>query len=139
MGYSAGKDAALKVTAPTYGGLVEITSYLTSASGPTIDAQTAEVSTLGDSYKEYIRTQTDPGQISVEGIFDPFMGTLLFSMGTAAAAAIEWYPQGTATGKQKWAGSALLTSYSGAGGGIDDAVTFSADWQLTGTPVISVV
>lgn len=139
MAFGAAKDAALKVTAPTHGALVEITSYLTSAQGPSIDAQIAEVSTLGDNYKEFIRTQVDPGTISVEGIFDPFMGTLLYSMGTAAAAAIEWYPQGTATGKQKWAGTALLTTFAGPGGGIDDAVTFSAEFQFSGAATITTV
>jgi hypothetical protein len=139
VAYSAGKNAQLKVTTPIGGGIVDISPYLTSVQGPSVDAQTAEVSTLGDTFKEYIRTQTDPGTISCEGIHDPFMGTLLYALGTAAAAAIEWYPQGSATGFQKWFGTALLTSYAGPGGGIDDAVTFSADFQITSGMTISVI
>lgn len=138
MGYGAAKDAAFKVN-NGYGALVEITAYLTSAQGPSVDAQTAEVSTFGDNYKEYIRTQVDPGSISVEGIHDPLMGTLLWNLGTAVNTAFEWYPQGTATGKQKWSGTCHMTSYAGPGGGIDDAVTFSAEFQITGAVTIALV
>lgn len=120
------------------GTLTDISAYLTSVTGPTIDGQTAEVSTLGDAFKEFIRTQTDPGPISVEGIHDPAVGTMLFALGTAAATAFELYPQGSASGKQKISGSALLTSYE-TGGGIDDAVTFSAEFQVTGVPTMGTV
>ena len=137
MAYSAGKDIVLKVTSVP-GTLTDISAYLTSVTGPTIDGQIAEVSTLGDTFKEFIRTQTDPGPISMEGIHDPTVGTMLFAMGTAAAAAFELYPQGSASGKQKITGSALVTSYE-TGGGIDDAVTFSAEMQITGVPTMGTV
>jgi len=137
MAVGAGKDAAFKITNAT-GALVELTTYLTSITAPSIDAQVAEVSTLGDSYKEYIRTQVDPGSISMDGIFDTLPGTLLFNLGTAAAGAFEYFPQGTASGKQKWSGSALLTSYE-APSGIDDAVTFSAEFQVTGAITVATV
>ena len=137
MAFSAGKDLVLKVTSVP-GTLTDISAYLTSVTGPTIDGQIAEVSTLGDTFKEFIRTQTDPGPISMEGIHDPTVGTMLFAMGTAAAAAFELYPQGSASGKQKITGSAIVTSYE-TGGGIDDAVTFSAEMQISGVPTMGTV
>ena len=137
MAYSAGKDIVLKVTSVP-GTLTDISAYLTSVTGPTIDGQIAEVSTLGDTFKEFIRTQTDPGPISMEGIHDPTVGTMLFAMGAAEAAAFELYPQGSASGKQKITGSALVTSYE-TGGGIDDAVTFSAEMQISGVPTMGTV
>ncbi len=137
MAYGAGKDAAFAITNAT-GTLTHITAYITSITAPSIDAQIAEVSTLGDSYKEYIRTQVDPGKISAEGIYDPLMGTLLFNLGTAAAGAFEFYPQGTASGKMKVSGSALLTSHE-TPAGIDDAVTWKADWQVTGAITMATV
>ena len=137
MAFSAGKDIVLKVTSVP-GTLTDISAYLTSVTGPAMDGQIAEVSTLGDTFKEFIRTQTDPGPISMEGIHDPTVGTMLFAMGTAAAAAFELYPQGSASGKQKITGSALVTSYE-TGGGIDDAVTFSAEMQITGVPTMGTV
>jgi hypothetical protein len=136
MAFGAAKDAVFKV-ANVSGTLTDISAYLTSITAPSLDAQTAEVSTLGDAYKEFIRTQVDPGSISVEGIFDPVIGTLLANLGTASERAFEYYPQGTATGKPKYSGSALLTSFE-TGGGIDDAVTFSAELQVTGAMTFSV-
>lgn len=137
IGFGAAKDIVLKVTSVP-GTLTDISAYLTSVTGPSLDGQVAEVSTLGDTFKEFIRTQTDPGPISMEGIHDPTVGTMLFAMGTAAAAAFELYPQGSASGKQKLSGSALFTSYE-TGGGIDDALTWSAEMQTTGTPTMGTV
>lgn len=134
MAYSAGKNIVFKVTSVP-GTLTDISAYLTNVTGPSVDGQTAETSTLGDTFKEYIRTQTDAGAISIEGIHDPTVGTLLFAMSTAAAAAFELYPQGSASGAQKFSGNALVTSYE-SGGGIDDAVTFSAELQITGAPTM---
>lgn len=138
MAYQAAKDAGFKIGNAT-GGTVDISAYLTSASGPQMDAQTAETSTFGDSFKEYTRTQTDPGNIDVEGIHDPLIGTLLWNLGTAVLTPFEWYPQGSTTGKQKWSGTCHLTSYAGPGGGIDDVMTWSATFQVTGPVTIAVL
>ena len=131
MAFGPGKDAVFKVTNVS-GNLTDISAFLTSVTAPSIDAATAEVTTLGSAYRSFIRTVVDPGKISVEGIFDPVMGTLLFNLGTAAAVAWEFGPQGTATTRQKWTGSALLTSYE-VPAGFEDAVTFSAEFQVTGS------
>jgi hypothetical protein len=134
MAYGPGKDGVFRVVGPQGGTAIDISAYITSLTAPSIDAQTAETSTLGDNFKEYIRTQVDPGTVSIEGIYDPFIGTFLFPLGTASAGSFEVGPQGTASGKPKFYGTALLSSYEQAGD-IDSAVTFSAEFQLTG-PVL---
>ena len=135
MAYGASMDAALKIDS-VLGALTDVTAYLTSVdfkqSGNTI-----QTTTFGDSWQEYMRGQADL-TFSIEGIFDPVMGTLLFNLGTASAGAWNYYPQGTASGKQVYGGSALLTSYS-APGSLDEAVTFAAEFQATGGGTVGTV
>lgn len=135
MSYGASKDAALKIANVT-GTLTDITAYLTSVdfsqSGNVIDT-----TTFGDAWKEYIRGQADL-TFSVEGIYDPLMGTILFNLGTAGAGAWEYYPQGTASGKQRYGGSALMTAYS-APASLDEAVTFAAEFQVTAGGTVAAV
>lgn len=135
MAFGPGKDAVLKI-GNVSGTLTDISAYLTSATAPSLDAATAEVTTLGNAYRAFIRTVVDPGTVSVEGIYDPFIGTLLFNLGTATERAFEYHPQGTATGKQKFTGSALLSSFE-IPSGFEDAVTFSGEFQLTGAVTVS--
>jgi len=131
MAQSAGKDAVLKV-GDANGGTTDITLYLTSISGPSMDAQVAEVSTLGEDWKTYIRTQVDGGAISCEGIYEHVAGTTLMAIGTLSAQVFELYPQGTAAGNTKLSGSALMTSFE-PNGDRDDAELFSAAWVVSGT------
>jgi hypothetical protein len=130
MAVAAGKDAVFEVVSD--GGTQTLSSYATSVSGPAVDAQIAETSTLGDTFKSYIRTQNDPGAITVEGIFQTIVGTILADLGTATAKAFAYYPQGTAAGNAKYSGSCLLTSYETTADR-DDAGLFSASFQITST------
>ena len=138
MAVSAGKDAQFHIAEAGQSTLTDMTSYLTSVSGPGVDAQTAEVSTLGDDWKSYIRTQVDPGAISVEGIYETAAGTILHALGTADPHAFKLFPQGSATGNSVISGSVLLTSYE-PGNDRDDASLFSAAFQITGTLTHGVV
>ncbi len=135
MAFGAGKDAVFKL-GNVGGVLTDISQYLTDVTAPTMDAQVAEVSTLGDNWKEFIRTQIDPGSISMEGIYDPAIGTMLHGLATASERAWEYHPQGTATGRIKFAGSALMSSLE-IPSNIDEAVTFSAELQATGAVTVS--
>lgn len=133
---TAGKDAVLKVAYADAGSVTDITAKLTSVSGPSIDFQVAEVSVLGDVFKAYIKTQTDPGVLEVEGVYDHAIGSALYSMGTAGTAqAFEFYPMGTAAGATKFSGSAIVTTTQPSSDR-DDAVLFTASLQLTGTPTM---
>lgn len=137
MSVGHGKDQVLAIDFPD-GTLTVITDKLTSVELPSMDGGTAEVSTLGDDYKEWIRGQVDPGEIALEGIFDGTIGSALFILGTATGGDFVYHPQGSASGAPEWSGSFLLTSYS-APGGIDDAVTFSATLKVTGAITIGTV
>lgn len=130
MAFGAGKDAAFYL-ANAVGAEQNLTTYLTSVTAPSIDAQVAEVSTFGDTWKEFIRTQIDPGKISLEGIYDTFVGTMMMALGTASEKAWSYFPQGSAAGKPKFSGSALLTSYE-TPSPMEEAVTWSAELQVTG-------
>ena len=132
MAYGHGKDAALSVTKWTNNDTF-LTAYLTSVDWSQ-SADTAEASTLGDSAKEYIPGMTD-ATASVEGIFDPTAGTLLGSMVGGTAAPFQYGPQGTASGKVKLSGSWICTGFS-APSSRDDAVTFGAEFQVTGAVTI---
>jgi len=133
MAFGAGKDAAFKL-GNAAGTLIDISAYLTEVTAPTLTAETQETSTLGDAYKEYTRTQVDPGKISFQGVYDPFIGTMLLPLATASERAFEYHPQGTATGKVKYSGSALLTSLE-IPAKVDSAVTFSGELIVTGVLV----
>lgn len=128
----AGKDAELSITYVDGGSVTSITTKLTSISGPEPDFQIAEVSTLGDDFKEFIRTQINPGPINVEGIYDHTIGSALFAIGTAGTPhAFELYPTGNVAGRTKFTGSAIVTTLA-PNAGRDDAVLFTASMQVTG-------
>ena len=138
MAYGAAKDAVLKID--NVGGgtaLSDVSAYLTNItfneSGNVIDT-----ATFGDTYKEYIRGQADL-TFSIEGIYDPYMGTLLFALGTATSTSSwEFYPQGTASGKLRYGGECFLTTAS-VPGSLDEAVTYSAEFQVTAGGTVAAV
>lgn len=128
MASGASKDMEFQLVNVT-GGTIQMGQYLTKCdikdAGNVID-----VTTAGAAAHSYIRGLKD-ADISVEGIFDPAAGTILFNLGTASGSYFAYAPQGTASGKQKYSGTCLLTSYS-APANIDEAVTFSADFKVSG-------
>jgi predicted secreted protein len=136
MTKQAGKDAIMKVAYMGATALTDISAYLTSVSGPEFDIGVAETSTLGGHFKTYVLTQVNPGVLSLEGVFEDAIGSALFALGTAGTATgFEFYPQGTASGKTKYSGSAIVTGFAPSADR-DDAVLFSASMQLTGTVTV---
>lgn len=108
--------------------LRDLSNLLTSAGLPR-SADTAEVSTLGTTSKAYIPGLKD-GTIPIEGPFDGVTdGYLAGILGMARN--FEYSPQGVVTGTPKYSGSAILTSYE-VSTPVDDAGTFSGEFQLTG-------
>jgi len=126
MAYAHGTTGVLKVFSTS---LRDLSPYLTSAQS-SLSADTAEVSTLGDTSKEYIAGLKD-GTISFEGKFDPTPDGWLQAILGGTAVPFEFHPQGTATGNVKYSGSAILTSYE-PGADIGDAVGFSGELQISG-------
>lgn len=141
MAQGLGRDAAFKIDDKT-GTLVEITTDLTSIEFGG-DKGVADVTTMGDNYKDYLGGIAD-ATISIEGIYDPASGkggsiVALHSAGSATSSiSWEYYPQGTAAGKPKLSGECFQTSAS-LPSPLEDAVTFSAEYQNSGTVTITTV
>lgn len=98
---------------------------------------TAEVSTFGDSAKEYLIGMSD-ATISVSGKFDADGASTVDAvlsgiLGHTATSSFEYIPGGgsAGAGNPAYQGECWLTSYE-VSGAIGDAVSFSADFQVTG-------
>jgi hypothetical protein len=107
--------------------LRDLSAYLTSTGLPQ-SADTAEVSTLGNTSKSYVPGLKD-ATIPLEGPWDPTVDGYLSGI-LATERDFEYGPQGNTGGYVKYSGRAILTSYE-VGTGVDDAGTFSAELQVT--------
>lgn len=108
----------------------DLSSYLTSAGMPR-SADTAEVSTLGMTSKAYIPGLKD-GTIPIEGPLDATIdGYLDGLLGFETPRAFTYDPQGTGTGTPHYSGECFLTAYEPSTG-VDDAGTFTGEFQITG-------
>lgn len=131
MAYAHGKDAVFKVQ-DSGGTTRDLSAYLTSITYDP-NADVAEVSTLGDSSKEYLAGLKD-ATITIEGKYDPAANgpdDVLNGILGGASRTFEFHPQGTATGKPKYTGSLICTGYS-VNSPLEDASTFTATFQVTG-------
>lgn len=139
MAFGGGTDTVFKVDASD-GTLTDISAYLnTSSLNRTAGAY--DVSTYGVGSKVYIPGLKD-GRIPIGGPWDPTIDALLAGI-LGLLRDYEWYPQGTASGKVKYAnGSAsygvILVAYSGASP-VDGAVTFTGEFQISGPVTRSTV
>lgn len=125
-----GKSTVFKID-DSGGTLRDISSTLTDVSFPrSID--TAESSSFGDSAKQYVVGLSD-ATISVSGNFDATIdGYLAGTVGQAATLSFEYGPEGSTSGYVKFSGECILTSYE-VSGAIGDVVTYSAEYQVTGS------
>ncbi len=140
MAFSHGKDGAFKID-NNVGTLTEITSYVSSVD-PSLEVETADVTVMGSVGHRVIPGLTN-GSISVEGPWDPAVGTILFgasgSFGTLSSTRTwEWFPQGTASGKPKISAEGIITAYN-VPGDIGEAVVWSMEVAIDGTTTLSTV
>jgi len=134
----AGKNAGLHVRAAgaATGTATNISSYLNSIDFPRTQ-DTAEVTTFNSSNmaKTYVTTLND-ATLSVEGVWSTTPDGILSGLIGASSGSEFWYqtPSTSAVTSPfvQYTGKAILTSYSPPSG-VGDAVTFSADFQVTGT------
>lgn len=136
MAFIHGKKSVFKVD-NSAGTLTDISAFCEEVS-LSRDIETAEVTTFGDDAKEYITGLTD-ATISVSGKFDagnasavdPVLSGIL-----GAASTVSWAYRvnsaSTSSTNPEYQGEAILTSYE-VSGTVGDAVTFSAEFQCTGT------
>ena len=129
MAFVHGSDSVFKLD-NSGGSLTDISTYVNNVDFPET-ADVAETSTLGASNKTYIVGLKD-ATISLGGLFDATVDAILGAVvGQSATLSFEYSPEGTASGKVKYTGECILTSYT-LSSPVGDVVGFSADLQVSG-------
>jgi len=132
MAFKHGKNASFKVD-NSGGTLTDISSYLNEVSLPrSIETgETTSFQTAGGA-KTYVVGLND-STVSIKGTWDATLDAHLAGiLGQDASVSFEYGPEGTATGAVKYTGEGLMTSYE-TSSPVADVVTFSAEFQVTGT------
>jgi hypothetical protein len=134
MPFRHGKNAVFKLDNSS-GSLVDLSAYLDEISMPR-SVETGETTTFSNNAKTYITGLSD-ATISLGGKFDStadahFAGVLSALLaGTIDSVSFEYGKEGSASGRIKYSGEAILTSYE-VSSPVADVVTFSAELQVTG-------
>jgi len=130
MAITHGSRAVFQIgTAGTPATPVDISTSLSSVSFP-IEVETAETTTLQATAKSYIPGLED-ATISLEGRFSTTIDAHLAALRRIASVAFVYGPIGSTAALPRYSGNCTMTSYSFEAG-LDDAVTFSAEFQVTG-------
>ena len=129
MAFTHGKDSVFKLDNAS-GSLTDISSFVNNVDFPET-AEVSETTTLGADNKTYIAGLKD-ATISLAGLWDATADAIFGAVvGQSATLSYEYSPEGTASGKIKYTGEAILTSYS-ISSPVGDAVGYSADLQVSG-------
>ena len=129
MAFVHGKSSVFKLDNAS-GSLTDISSYVNNVDFPET-ADVAETSVLGASAKSYIVGLKD-SSISLSGLFDATLDAIAGAVvGQSATLSFEYSPEGTASGKVKYTGEAIMTNYS-LSSPVGDVVAWSADLQVSG-------
>ena len=127
MAFVHGKTAVFKID-NSGGSLTDISAYCDNVDFP-LTADTAEVTTFGDSSKEYIAGLKD-ATISISGSWDATSDAVLAGI-IGVAGTFEYGPAGSTGGLVKFTGEAICTGYT-VTAPVGDKVSFSAEFQVTG-------
>jgi len=129
MAFTHGKDSVFKLDNSS-GTLTDISTYVNNVDFPET-ADVSETTTLGADNKTYIAGLKD-ATISLAGLWDATADAIFGQVvGQSATLSYEYSPEGTASGKVKYTGEAILTSYA-ISSPVGDAVGYSADLQVSG-------
>ena len=129
MAFVHGKSSVFKLDNAS-GSLTDISAFVNNVDFPET-ADVAETSVLGASNKTYIVGLKD-ATISIGGLFDATVDAILGAVvGQTATLSYEYSPEGTASGKVKYTGEAILTNYA-LSSPVGDVVAYSADLQCSG-------
>lgn len=107
----------------------DISTAVSSVTWPR-EVDATETTAFGSNQRTYIVGLAN-STVSVEGYFDATFDGYLSGIVGGAAGTIEYGPQGSTAGNIKYTGEGILTSYE-LSSGVGDAVTFSAEFQITG-------
>lgn len=126
-----GKSTVLKLgTAGTPGTVVDRSDGLDNVTFPR-EVDTAETSTFGSTAKTYVVGLTN-ATMSFTGKFDATYDAAFSGIvGLDTPVSFEYGPEGSVTGRVKYSGTLILTSYE-TSGAIGDVVGVSAQAQITG-------
>ena len=119
----------------TAGTLVDISNTLNDVTMPRA-IETAETTAFGANDKTYITGLAD-ATISLSGMFDATVDTQIggnitnLKSGSVSSLSFEYGPAGSVSGRPKFTGEALVTSYEIASP-VGDVVTYSLELQVTG-------
>ena len=128
--FTHGKATVFKVD-NSGGSLTDISNVLTDVSFPQT-IETAETTSFGSNAKTYVVGLSD-ATISISGNFDTTVDAHLSGvLGQAATLSFEYGPEGSVALDAKYTGECIMTSYEKSGA-VGDVVTFSAEFQVTGT------
>jgi len=100
------------------------------------EIETAETTTFGTQDKTYIVGLSD-ATVSLSGMFDATADSAISAIitnlksGSIASASFTYGPSGSAGGKPRFTGNALVTSYE-LSSPVGDIVTYSLELQVTG-------
>lgn len=125
--FTHGKDAVFKVD--DSGATLRDISNILSSVTLSREADTAEVSALGNNDKVYIAGLRD-ATISIEGMADVTTSGYLYGI-LGVVTDFEYYPAGEGAGEVKYSGQAILTSFETAAE-LGGAVSVSGEFQITG-------
>ena len=129
MAFTHGKDSVFKLDNAS-GSLTDISSFVNNVDFPET-ADVSETTTLGADNKTYIAGLKD-ATISLAGLWDATADAIFGAVvGQSATLSYEYSPEGTASGKIKYTGEAILTSYA-ISSPVGEAVGYSADLQVSG-------
>ena len=129
MAFVHGKSSVFKLDNAS-GSLTDISAFVNNVDFPET-ADVAETSVLGASNKTFIVGLKD-ATISLSGLFDATVDAILGAVvGQTATLSYEYSPEGTASGKVKYTGEAILTNYA-LSSPVGDVVAYSADLQCSG-------
>jgi hypothetical protein len=127
MAFVHGKNTVFKVD-DSGGTLRTISAYVTSVDFPQT-ADTAETTAFGSTNKSYVAGVKD-ATVSIEGIWDPTVDGYLYGI-VGQTVSIEYGPEGATALDKKYTCEAICTNYTPPSS-IDDAVKFSAEFQVSG-------
>jgi hypothetical protein len=127
MAFVHGKTAVFQID-NSGGSLTDISAYCDNVDFP-LTADTAEVTTFGDSSKEYIAGLKD-ATISISGSWDATADGVLAGI-IGVAGSFEYGPAGSTGGNIKFTGECICTGYT-VTAPVGGNVSFSAEFQVTG-------
>jgi hypothetical protein len=129
-----GKNTVFKMDNAA-GTLVDISTSCDNINFPRT-IETAETSAFGTTAKTYVVGLSD-SKISASGKFDATTDAQIAAViaaidaGTLPTATFEYGPEGSASGRVRYTGESLVSSYE-VSGQVSDMVPFSLELQVTG-------